>query len=104
MRPLLETLNHAAFEKHVGSQFLAQLSDTQPVALELVQAEDQGITAHQERFTLLLQGPPDRFLPQATYAVEHPVLGRMDLFLVPIGREQNGFQYEAAFNRLVNVP
>lgn len=29
------------------------------------------------------------------------ILGRFDLFLVPVGQEADGFLYEAVFNRLL---
>jgi hypothetical protein len=37
------------------------------------------------------------------YRMEHDVLGALDLFLVPIARDEDGFQYEAVFNRLHKV-
>jgi hypothetical protein len=36
-------------------------------------------------------------LPQATYPVEHDELGRMEIFLVPIGPDGSGMRYEAVF-------
>jgi ribosomal protein S18 acetylase RimI-like enzyme len=57
-------------------------------------------------YSLIFHGPPERFLPQATYSLrlcdEHthePVEGddRL-LFLVPIGPAQGVMRYEAVFN------
>jgi hypothetical protein len=31
----------------------------------------------------------------------HDKLGEFDLFLVPVAKNENGFQYEAVFNRMV---
>ena len=39
----------------------------------------------------------DAPLPQATYALAHPKLGRLEIFLVPIGPVQGGRGYEAVF-------
>ena len=70
------------------------------VELELTDA-----TAHKTSpaptgsFSLVFTGPLHQFLPQRTYLFEHEKLGRFDLFIVPIGKDQNGFQYEAVFNR-----
>jgi hypothetical protein len=33
--------------------------------------------------------------------VEHEVLGSFELFIVPIGKDQNGVMFQALFNRLV---
>lgn len=38
-------------------------------------------------------------LPQGTYALTHPSLGGIDVFLVPVGPSREGrMQYEASFN------
>ncbi|MFZ5815177.1 MAG: DUF6916 family protein [Bacillota bacterium] len=71
------------------------------VAVELTEVNALGSTPHQRRFSLLFQGPLDRFLPQGIYALRHDQLGEFDLFLVPVGRQPEGFLYEAVFNRLV---
>jgi hypothetical protein len=49
-------------------------------------------------FSVVLQGPAQTPLPQGTFAVEHPVRGRFDLFLVPIARSAASVDYEAVFN------
>ena len=49
-------------------------------------------------FSVILQGPRDKALPQGTYAIEHPSRGRLDLFLVPIGQSAAAIDYEAIFN------
>ena len=54
-----------------------------------------------ESFTLEFLGPVDRLLPQRMYWFESAPIGRFELFIVPIGRDQNGTWYQATFNRLV---
>ena len=51
-----------------------------------------------EPFSLILSGPPAPFLPQGSYRVQHPRLGPLDLFLVPIARNASAAQYEVTFN------
>jgi hypothetical protein len=36
-------------------------------------------------------------LPQRIYHLEHPEVGGFDLFLVPVGPNAQGMQYEAVF-------
>lgn len=48
----------------------------------------------------MFRGPPDVFLPQAIYHVEHSAIGAFDLFTVPIRADHEGVYYEALFNRL----
>jgi len=54
-----------------------------------------------EIFSLIFTTPEDAVLPQATYTLEHERLGRLELFLVPIGRKAGSIEYEAIFNRPV---
>lgn len=49
-------------------------------------------------FSLLFHGPADPMLLQATHQVKHEALGEFGLFLVPVGRTDDGFEYEAAFS------
>ena len=49
-------------------------------------------------FSLFFRGPADAPLPQATYALEHDELGKLEIFIVPVGRDEQGTDYEAAFN------
>jgi hypothetical protein len=51
-----------------------------------------------EPFSVILRGPPQPLLPQATYPLSHPVHGVIELFIVPVGRDAQGVQYEAIFN------
>ena len=93
-------LTEAEFSKHVNTKF--RIAGEPPIELELTEVkgflsgpiEQTGM----ERFSAFFHGPGDRFLPQATYAVEHDGMGAFDLFLVPIAKNEKGFRYEAVFN------
>lgn len=47
-------------------------------------------------FSLVFRGP--FLLPQRIYTLEHEALGRLALFLVPIGAFQGYIHYQAVFN------
>jgi hypothetical protein len=49
-------------------------------------------------FSLMLSGPRNPSLPQGTYAVQHPELGVIELFLVPAGQDAQFTQYAVTFN------
>ena len=49
-------------------------------------------------FSVVLRGPREPLLPQATHALLHPSLGRVDVFLVPIAQDAQAARYEATFN------
>ncbi len=57
-----------------------------------------GVAATREPFSLIFLGPMTTVLPQKTYLVEHEKMGAMEIFLVPIGPNGNGMQYQAVFN------
>lgn len=48
-------------------------------------------------FTLQFHGPAEPVLPDATYHLQHEVLGGLEVFLVPIGPDAAGMRYEAIF-------
>jgi hypothetical protein len=71
------------------------------VAVELQVDSVTSLPAHRlraEPFSLILRGPATPFLPQGTYALRHPRLGPIELFLVPIGRDAQAARYEVTFN------
>lgn len=96
-----QTLTLATFQPHLQTRFRACPAPDTYVDLTLTEANDLGSNERQERFELMLQGPLDAFLPQATYRLEHEQLGALDLFIVPVRKEAAGFLYQAVFNRLL---
>jgi hypothetical protein len=87
------------FTPAVGETFTVGGDDGAKVELLLVEATPQDAGPHAPRppFSLLFQGPADPFLPQATYRFEHPSLGVMEIFIVPLGHDEHGATYEAFF-------
>lgn len=98
-----EILNLSSFSPHLNTKFRVRANEQSVVETELITAEDMGSTPRQERFSLVFRGPHEQFLAQGTYTVEHDEMGTLGLFLVPIARDDDGFQYEAVFNRLHKV-
>jgi hypothetical protein len=81
-----------SFEQGPFSQCVARLSRVAPLAADSTAAEAE------HRFSLLFELPEGAGLPQETYRVSHPRLGRMVMFVSPKNRE--GRVLEAVFNRL----
>lgn len=50
-----------------------------------------------EPFSCLFRGPAESRLGQGTHVLAHPALGRLALFLVPVGPAEGGLGYEAIF-------
>lgn len=91
------TVGH--FLPHVGDRFdVSDGATTWPLAL--VEATPRGRTAAgaREPFALLFHGPLEPVLPQAIYRFEHPALGPLDIFIVPVGPDDSRMRYEAIFS------
>ena len=69
-------------------------------SLTLAQIGIYAQTERHEAFSLFFDGPATPFLPQRTYMLRQAALGEVDMFLVPVGRKGDGFQYEAVFNHV----
>jgi hypothetical protein len=99
----LRTLVLADFASHVGKTFPMRVGPNAPVALVLSDARSLGSapspSERSESFSLLFTSGERGNAPQAIYALEHPELGAIEVFLVPVGpAPSGGMQYEAIFN------
>jgi hypothetical protein len=95
----LSTLTLASFEPHVATTFTIVVEDLREAtvlssATPLGAAPAPGVRAP---FSLVFKAATRRTLPQRIYRLEHPVLGVMELFLVPILPDPDGQRYEAIF-------
>ncbi len=86
------------FKPHIGESFSAKLpDDSLPLVLKevepLLQAEGM------VQFSIVFHGPRSQFLRQQMYELEHPALGTLAIFLVPIGETKDVFVYQAVFCR-----
>ena len=98
---MLDTLTLESFTPHVGGAFRLSPPDGTALTLTLDEARSlaspgtraDGDRRKPEPFRLLFRGPSLPILPQCIYPLEHAELGRLELFIVPIGPGQ----YEAIF-------
>lgn len=90
----------ADFEPHVWSTFRLTPDAEQPAfEVTLVGAERLGTGSEiEESFSLLFRGPVEPRLGQMIRHLEHPALGELDLFLVPVRENDEGRDYEAIFS------
>src|SRR5262249_10115314 len=96
-------LSLATFAALVGRRFQIEIEGADPVDVELVEAT--GLPAgrahgapRREPFSLIFLGPPAPLLPQRIYGFVHEGLGHLEIFIVPIGRDDGGARYQAIFN------
>lgn len=102
---MLGTLTREDFLPHVGTAFEV-VGTSVPAGLTLLEARDLGLRPERlvrtgtraSAFSLRFRGPSAVLLPQQIWSLRHAVLGELAIFLVPIGRDEDGFLYEAIFN------
>ena len=91
-----------SFTPHTGGTFRFGVGEAEWVDLTLVEAVDRtrAVPGAGEQFALMFHGPLDRRLTQGTFEVSNETLGVFPLFIVPIGMDADGMQYEVIFTRL----
>lgn len=92
----------ATFTEFLGDRFRIGMEGERPLEVELIEARGllpaSANPARRESFSLIFLGPPRPLLPQRIYAFEHDVMGRLEIFIVPVARDDRGARYEAIFN------
>ncbi|MFF2094100.1 DUF6916 family protein [Paenibacillus sp. NPDC058174] len=90
------------YKSAVGESF--QVLGTEPLfELELIQVDDRGQAGGFEQFALVFRGPEALFLPQQTVMLRHPEIEDETVFVVPIGKDTDGYRYEAVYSRQVQA-
>jgi hypothetical protein len=85
------------FTPHLDAAFDMQAPDG-VVPLKLAKVDAVGDSGRAGgAFSLIFVAPKGPWHPQAIYPVTHPVLGLMEIFLVPVGPRQDGNGYQAIF-------
>ena len=98
---MIENWTHAAFSQHMHSTFNLEHPDLGTIPLELVSVSELRETPRQRMYSILFRGPLEMPFQQGSFPLQHEIMGRTILFLVPVAREADGFSYEAVFNQLV---
>lgn len=101
---MLDRLTADSFAPSVGETFTLDAGDAGRIEVELLAARLHDPDAPAEDasgtrapFTLEFRGPADPILAQHIYRLEHPALGSLEIFIVPIGSDEAGTSYEAVF-------
>lgn len=95
---MIESLTRQDFEALLPGSLGLEHED---LRLELQVVETRALPPTSPRpnpFALVLAGPASPMLPQGIYGLLHPQHGRLELFMVPIGRDASHTRYELIFN------
>jgi hypothetical protein len=88
----------STFAPHLGTEFAVAGEGVPPLTLTAVDKASGGMWPDRRApFSLLFSCPRQSMLLQGIHTLEHPILGRIDLFLVPIEPDTRGARYEAVF-------
>lgn len=97
-----EQQNEEFFRRHLNTTFTLKVNDERALALELEEVRSAPDISHArgdlERFSLYFRGPADVMIHQQTCRLEHPEIGALDIFLVPVEQDARGLRYEAVFS------
>jgi hypothetical protein len=94
------TLTQENFAAQLNKTFRVQIDEANVVDLVLAQVSELKTFPGQEQFAIVFHGPLEPFLGQGLRQFEQDEMGQFKLFLVPIGKDDNSYSYEAVFNRL----
>jgi len=112
---MLEKLQSSDFVPHLHSEFRLHNKQLQKSFTAELSAVELHPSPHvpdrrtaaadfKQSFSLIFHAHKDTDLPQGIYSVEHKKLGKVELFLVPVGMRTEHARYEAAFNFTPLVP
>lgn len=95
----LATVTRATFSPLLDTVFLLQREGARPLPLTLREVSDLPIapTAPRRPFLLRFLSADPGALPQQIYALNHPALGTLEIFLVPAGPLEGRMRYDAVF-------
>jgi hypothetical protein len=97
---MLQDLTPASFEAHLGTPFRIHYGGPSPLEAVLyeVKAHEPHPGPRAQPFSVYFRAAGPGALPQRIYPVEHEHMGKLEIFLVPIGPDAQGMRYEAVFN------
>jgi hypothetical protein len=96
---MIENLTKEDWDGQRGGSFDLVGEEGGAIALTLAEVSGlgTGIGGRRAPYSLIFRGPIRPILPQRIYRLCQPVMGEIDLFLVPIGPDGEGMRYEAVF-------
>jgi len=96
---MLDRLTQAHFAPLLNHIFHVDIDGAQlKVTLADVEALGPASSGLRQPFSLVFRGPREPLLAQRIYAFEQADLGKLEMFLVPIGPDLHGQCYQVIFS------
>jgi len=89
------------FNGCLNQPFTLELSESSSYPLTLISVDkhpDSATVDGHEAFSIVFRGDSKLTLDQQIYRIKHDSLGDLELFIVPIGPDDDGMCYEAVFS------
>jgi len=96
-----EQLKIEDFSKYLATKFKVYRSDDEVFEAELVGVFDLRNDDVLQTFSVEFLIPNEFGQEQRIYKIEHPELGTIGLFIVPVGQNDSGLRFEAIFSQVV---
>jgi len=101
---MLDKLTSKDFTRYIHQSFFIHFEQAEKLKVELIQvtelqagSKDSSKPPRRNPFSIVFRGPKDLVLPQKIYQIEHKDTGTLELFIVPIGPDEEGMRFEAVF-------
>ena len=98
---MAEMLTLSDFSPLVGETFQLNFEDSEHTELKLIEAEElpaRGNPTERKPFSLMFRAARDCGLWQGIMKMKHESTGAIELFMVPIGEDDEGMYFQALFN------
>lgn len=90
------------FKGSLNQNYIVDLQDGNNLEIKLVEVEEKEKNSpskdRPKDFSLIFRGPMSPVLNQFNHSLSNESLGQMNIFLVPIGPDGEGMNYQAIFS------
>lgn len=92
--------SHAEFLATVGDDFEATIESGPSFTLTMSACSEELRSGGYSSYTLSFHSSDSSVQPQSIFDLRHPLLGALQIFLVPTLQDADGVEYTAHFNSL----
>ncbi len=89
-----------SFASRLHTKFMMHAGESHPIELQLIDVRAQAASVTYESFSLMFHAPIEAPAEQGTFRLEHESGEAMEIFLVPVKKDDTGLFFEAVFNNL----
>jgi len=87
--------------EHIGKEFAVLDNPSALFSLTLTHVVEHVNSEQHQAFSLFFRGHREFRLSQGIHKLKQAQMDELEIFLVPVGQDKDGFEYEAVFNRIL---